>query len=56
MIVEERERIYALLENERRLVIDEHTGNVVRREAWVVIDALLDSLIELRAVDEVTYE
>lgn len=54
--MEQRERIYALLENERKLITDSYTGNLVRSEAWKVIDVLLDSLIELNELEKVVYE
>lgn len=54
---EEKRQLYYLINEQRQFVIDENTGNVVRRDAWLEIDRLLDALSELNALEvEVQYE
>ena len=49
----ERSDIYKGLDEQRERVIDLNTGEVMRREAWDVIDFLLGQLVEIQDSIEV---
>lgn len=52
----DKARLYELLEQQRQIVVAPDMGEKRREDGWYMVDFLLDRLIELNALPEVTYE
>lgn len=47
----DKKEIFNELQQQRKFVITEGTGNLVRQEAWKRIDGLLDALNEVQIIE-----